>query len=66
MIYEATTEQAFREPQNHPVLQNDDLVELDVTYEDLGEPFTFRDGVEIASRVASITLLILRLYDATR
>lgn len=64
VVYEATTEQALREPQRHPDLQSGDLIELDVTYEELGEPFTLRDGIEIASRVASITLLILRFADA--
>ena len=60
-VYEATTEQALREPQAHPALQDGDVVELDVTYEELPEPFTFRQGIQIASSVASIALLILRI-----
>lgn len=62
-VYEATVEQALREPQRHPDLQDGDVVEYDVTYEEVAEPFTFRDGLELAARVASISLLILRLVD---
>lgn len=61
VIYEATVEQAIREPDLHPEFQDGDIVETDVTYETLAEPFTWRDGLEITSRVASLVLLVLRL-----
>lgn len=65
VIYSASPEQLFREPGRHPQLQTGDVVEIDNTYERLPEPFTLREGLQIASSVlslaATLTLLVLRL-----
>lgn len=61
VIYEATAEQYLREPEIHPALETGDVIETQVTFEEVPEPFTFRDGVEIAARVASLVSLILLL-----
>lgn len=61
-VYEATAEDLLREPAAHPDLRTGDVVEVDVEYEELGEPFTWRDGIEIASRVASLVSVVILLY----
>lgn len=61
-IYEALAEQLFREPELHPNLQTGDVIETQVTYEEVPEPFTFRDGLEIAGRIASLVSVFLLLY----
>ena len=66
VVYEATVETLVREPARHPTLQTGDVVEADVefvVYEE-DEPFTFRDGVEIAARVASLLSVVLLLLGA--
>ncbi len=60
-IYEAAVERMLLEPELHPDLQAGDIIETNVTFEDLGEPFTFRDGLELASRVASVVSVVLLL-----
>ena len=60
-IYEATAEQLFREPEVHPDLQTGDVIETQVTYEEVPEPFTFRDGLELAGRIASLVSVFLLL-----
>ena len=62
VIYEATAERYLREPELHPDLQNGDVVETQVTYETVPEPFTFLDGLELAGRVASLISVFLLLY----
>ncbi len=61
-VYEATAEALLREPAAHPDLRTGDVVEVDVEYEEVGEPFTWRDGIEIASRVASLVSVVILLY----
>lgn len=62
VIYEALAEDLIREPASHPDLLAGDVVEVDVEYEELREPFTFRDGVEVAARVASLVSVFILLY----
>ena len=61
VIYEATAEQYLREPELHPALQDLDVIETEVNFEAIPEPFTLRDGVEIAARIASLVSLVLLL-----
>jgi protein involved in polysaccharide export with SLBB domain len=64
-IYVADAEELVLEPSAHPDLQDGDLIDVDVELERRDPPFTFRDGVEVASRVASLIsvaiLLVTRL-----
>lgn len=60
-IYEATPEQLIREPGQHPLLADGDLVEVVSTVEERPNRFTFRDGLEVATRIASVVSLILLL-----
>lgn len=53
MVYEASPEALLSNVSSHPVLRDGDSIEVTVNREDL-DPFTFRDGVEVASRVASL------------
>lgn len=62
VIYEATTEQAIRQPGTHPPFLNGDLVEMDVEYEELGRGVTVLDVLQIASRVASLISAAILLY----
>ncbi|MEM1115080.1 MAG: hypothetical protein AAF845_00490 [Bacteroidota bacterium] len=62
VIYEATTEQAIREPGSHPPFRDGDLVELDITYEEVRPPVRFIDVVNTVSRVASIVSVALLIF----
>ena len=62
VIYQATAERYLREPELHPDLQTGDVIETQVTYEEVPEPFTFRDGLELAGRIASLVSVFLLLY----
>ena len=61
-IYTATAERLFREPELHPDLETGDVIETEVTYEEIPEPFTFQDGLELAGRIASLVSVFLLLY----
>ena len=61
-IYRATAEQMLLEPELHPELQTGDIIETQVTYRDRPDPFTFRDGLELAGRVASVVSLFVLLF----
>ncbi|MDT0631228.1 hypothetical protein RQM47_08255 [Rubrivirga sp. S365] len=61
-IYEATAEQLVLEPEIHPNLETGDVIETEVEYEAIPEPFTFRDGLELVSRLASVVSVLLLLY----
>jgi hypothetical protein len=62
VVYQADAEELYLEPAAHPDLQDGDLIDVDVEYEEIDEPFTLREGLEIASRVASLVSVILLLY----
>ena len=65
VLYEATPEVLVRELSRHPVLETGDIIEADVervVYEQ-DEPFTFRDGLEITARVASLISVVLLLIN---
>ena len=68
VIYEATASALVREAARHPALRTGDVIESDVetvVYEE-AEPFTFRDGIEIAARVASLVSVVLLLATGRR
>lgn len=60
-IYQAQAERLYLEPQRHPDLQTGDVITVAVNYETVRQKFTLRDGIEIASRVASLVSVILLL-----
>ena len=60
-IYQALSEQLFLEPELHPELQTGDVIESRVTYQDRPQPFTFRDGLELTARIASVISVVLLL-----
>lgn len=62
VIYEATTEQAIRQPGTQPPFLDGDLVEMDVEYEELGRGVTVLDVLQIAGRVASLISAAILLY----
>ena len=61
LIYQVTPERLPLERDRHPTLQTGDVIETQVEYREVPEPFTFRDGVEVAARVASLVSLVLLL-----
>ena len=61
-VYEATTEQAIREPGQHPVLQDGDVVEFDYTYEEVRGGVSVLDVLQVASRVASVISAVILIY----
>ena len=61
MLYEAPPERLVREPARHPELRTGDIIESEITFEAVPERFTFLDGLNVASRVASVVSLVLLL-----
>ena len=61
-IYEATTEQAIRQPGSHPSFTDGDLVEMDIEYEEVRPPLRLIDIVSVASRVASLVTAAILIY----
>lgn len=65
-VYEATVEALVREPAAHPDLQDGDVVEVDLEYEEVDQPFTLQEGLDVASRIASIASVVILLYSGFR
>ena len=61
LIYEVTPERLPLDRGRQPALQTGDVIETQVEYEEVAEPFTFRDGLEIAGRVASLVSAVILL-----
>ena len=63
VIYQVAPERLLLERDRHPALESGDAIETEVTYEaiEIDEPFTFRDGLEIAGRVASLLSVVILL-----
>jgi hypothetical protein len=61
-VYEATTEQALREPSQNPNLQAGDVLEFDLTYEEVKSPITVWKVLETTSRIASVVTTVILLY----
>ena len=62
VIYQATSEDFVENRADHPDLQGGDTIETVVDFEPAEEPgFTFLDGLNVASRVASFVSLLLLL-----
>jgi len=66
VVYEADPAQLFLEPDRHPDLETGDVIEVEVTYETVDDPFTLAEGLAIASRVASIATAVLLLVFRAR
>ena len=66
LIYEATPEELVRNPEQHPALQEGDVLETDVTLEEVKEPVTLQQGLQIASSVASFVSVVLLIIYRTR
>ena len=61
VVYQVTPERLPLERDRQPALQTGDVIETQVTYEVVPERFTFRDGLEIAGRVASLVSVVILL-----
>lgn len=67
VIYEATSEEFVRNRANHPDLRSGDTIEAVVNFEPAEEPgFTFEDGLNVASRVASLASLLYLILSGRR
>ena len=64
IIYQVVPERLWMELDQQPAFQDGDVVEMEVETEFLepDKPFTWRDGIEIVSRVASVVSVTLLLY----
>ena len=61
VIYQVAPERLPLERASQPRLETGDVIETEITFEEVKEPFTFRDGLEIAGRVASLVSVVLLL-----
>lgn len=61
-VYEADAEQLLKETSAHPVLMEGDILTVET---ETKNRFSLRDTLTIVSSLASVTLLVLRLIDAT-
>ena len=61
-VYEADADALLTQPGEHPVLQDGDILTVDT---EVHNRFNLRDTLSIVSSLASVTLLILRLVDAS-
>ncbi len=66
VIYQVTPERLPLERDIQPSLQTGDVIETEVAYEVVKPPFTFRDGLEIAGRVASLVSAVILLTQRLR
>lgn len=61
LLYSSEPHELLVDVGRHPILQNGDLVMLDTEYERIKKGITFRDVLEITSRVASVLAAVLLL-----
>lgn len=64
VIYETRPERLLMERDRQPTLEDGDVIEMEVETDPVpppDEPFTFRDGLEITSRVASLASVLILL-----
>lgn len=62
VVYEARLEDLLRDSDSYPALRNGDVFTVETT---VRNRFNLRDTLSIVSTLASVTLLVLRLVDAT-
>ena len=62
VVYEAEADATLREPRAHPALMDGDMVVVET---EVHNRFSLRDTLSIVSSLASVTLLVLRLVDAS-
>ena len=63
VVYEARYEELLRNPAGYPSLQDADVFTLET---EARRRFSFRDTLTIVSSIGTLTLLALRLVDASR
>ncbi|MGB3541482.1 hypothetical protein [Rubrivirga sp.] len=64
VIFETSPERLIANRDRHPSLEDGDVIETEVVFEAVepeDEPFTFSDGVNVASRLASVVSVVLLL-----
>ena len=61
LLYSAEPRELLIDVGRHPILQDGDLVMLDTDYERIKKRVTFRDVLELTSRVASVLAVVLLL-----
>ncbi|WP_420457502.1 hypothetical protein [Rubrivirga sp.] len=61
-IYESTTYDILADVRQHPTLMSGDVIESRIETEEIEEPFTFLDGLNVVSRVASVISAFILLY----
>ena len=62
VVYEADADEALRQTGAHPTLMNGDMLTVET---EIHNRFNLRDTLSIVTSLASVTLLILRLVDAS-
>ena len=62
VVYEADADEALRQTGAHPALMNGDMVTVET---EVHNRFNLRDTLSIVTSLASVTLLVLRLIDAS-
>lgn len=61
-VYEVNADEILREPGAHPALMEGDILTIET---EIHDRFNLRDTLSIVTSLASVTLLILTLVDAT-
>lgn len=61
-VYEVEAEELLREPGTHPTLMEGDILTVET---EVHNRFNLRDTLSIVTSLASVTLLVLRLVDAS-
>lgn len=61
-VFQTTSQDLLQSRSQHPALQSGDTIEVIVDFEPAEEPgFTFLDGLNVASRIASVVSLVFIL-----
>lgn len=63
VVYEARFEELLRDPAAYPALRDGDIFTVET---ETSSRFNLRDTLSIVSSLASVTLLVLRLIDASK
>ncbi len=61
-VYESPTYDLLANVSQHPELVTGDVIESRVDTEELSEPFTFAEGLQIASRITSLLTFAISIY----